>query len=229
MAKREPGCPHLTMMTSRVYIFTLADDGLSPCTACFEPVNSALALAVLKASTSSGAGGHRSPSPPLPSLPAIRHASSAVGPSGTIRGGTGPYHHLPTGVGGGFRSVSAAGIRDGTSTASGSQHGHDRPGPTPLGGTTSPTMSFASSRRGSGGIRPSDTWGGTIIGAKDGEDIYQPLTWSEMNDLDLVENLSGRERTRQEVLWEIVASEERYVDELLVSLFLPRILAAVGR
>lgn len=37
-----------------------------------------------------------------------------------------------------------------------------------------------------------------------------------MNDLDLVENLSGRERTRQEVLWEIVASEERYVDELLV-------------
>lgn len=82
-------------------------------------------------------------------------------------------------------------------------------------------MSFASSyvggRRGSGGIRPSDTWGGTVIGAaRDGEDIYQPLTWSEMNDVDLVENLSGRERTRQEVLWEIVASEERYVDELLV-------------
>lgn len=43
------------------------------------------------------------------------------------------------------------------------------------------------------------------------------MTWSEMTDLDLVENLSGRERTRQEVLWEIVASEERYVSELVVS------------
>lgn len=40
-------------------------------------------------------------------------------------------------------------------------------------------------------------------------------TWSAMVQLDLVENLSQRERTRQEVLWEIVASEERYVQDLL--------------
>lgn len=39
-------------------------------------------------------------------------------------------------------------------------------------------------------------------------------TWSGMVQFDLVENLSQRERTRQEVLWEIVASESRYVDDL---------------
>ncbi|TIB41989.1 hypothetical protein E3P86_00523 [Wallemia ichthyophaga] len=39
-------------------------------------------------------------------------------------------------------------------------------------------------------------------------------TWSGMVQFDLVENLSQRERTRQEVLWEIVASEMRFVDDL---------------
>ncbi|SAM62734.1 uncharacterized protein UBRO_03778 [Ustilago bromivora] len=39
-------------------------------------------------------------------------------------------------------------------------------------------------------------------------------TWSEMTHEELVRNLGPRERTRQEVLWEIVASEERYVAEL---------------
>ncbi|KAL9932057.1 hypothetical protein V8E36_009118 [Tilletia maclaganii] len=39
-------------------------------------------------------------------------------------------------------------------------------------------------------------------------------SWSEMTEDDLVANLGPRERTRQEVLWEIVASEERYVNEL---------------
>ena len=39
-------------------------------------------------------------------------------------------------------------------------------------------------------------------------------TWSEMTHEELVRNLGPRERTRQEVLWEIVASEERYVTEL---------------
>ena len=36
-------------------------------------------------------------------------------------------------------------------------------------------------------------------------------SWSEAAEEDLVSNLGQRERTRQEVLWEIVASEERYV------------------
>ena len=36
-------------------------------------------------------------------------------------------------------------------------------------------------------------------------------SWSEMTQEELVMNLGSRERTRQEVLWEIVASEERCV------------------
>jgi len=39
-------------------------------------------------------------------------------------------------------------------------------------------------------------------------------SWSEAAEDDLVSNLGQRERTRQEVLWEIVASEERYVSSL---------------
>ncbi|BGP21200.1 DH domain containing protein [Rhodotorula toruloides] len=51
--------------------------------------------------------------------------------------------------------------------------------------------------------------------------IHAPTTWSEMAHRELVANLSPRERTRQEILWEVVASEERYVAELrsLVDLY----------
>ncbi|KAI0720964.1 hypothetical protein C8T65DRAFT_735462 [Cerioporus squamosus] len=45
--------------------------------------------------------------------------------------------------------------------------------------------------------------------------ILAAQSWSEVAEEDLVSNLGQRERTRQEVLWEIVASEERYVSELL--------------
>ena len=38
-----------------------------------------------------------------------------------------------------------------------------------------------------------------------------PNSWSEMAEDDLIANLGPRERTRQEVLWEIVSSEERCV------------------
>lgn len=41
--------------------------------------------------------------------------------------------------------------------------------------------------------------------------ILAAQSWSEGAEEDLVSNLGQRERTRQEVLWEIVASEERYV------------------
>ncbi|EIN07470.1 Dbl domain-containing protein [Punctularia strigosozonata HHB-11173 SS5] len=44
--------------------------------------------------------------------------------------------------------------------------------------------------------------------------ILAASSWSEGAEEDLVSNLGPRERTRQEVLWEIVASEERYVIEL---------------
>lgn len=49
--------------------------------------------------------------------------------------------------------------------------------------------------------------------ASDGT-IATPTTWSEMVNEDLVDNLGAREKTRQEVLYEIVASEERFVVEL---------------
>lgn len=39
--------------------------------------------------------------------------------------------------------------------------------------------------------------------------LAPPNSWSEMAEEDLVANLGPRERTRQEVLWEIVSSEER--------------------
>ncbi|CCM02344.1 uncharacterized protein FIBRA_04439 [Fibroporia radiculosa] len=45
--------------------------------------------------------------------------------------------------------------------------------------------------------------------------ILSAQSWSEVAEEDLVSNIGQRERTRQEVLWEIVASEERYVGELL--------------
>lgn len=45
--------------------------------------------------------------------------------------------------------------------------------------------------------------------------ILAVSSWSEGAEEDLVSNLGPRERTRQEVLWEIVASEERYVSSLL--------------
>ena len=39
--------------------------------------------------------------------------------------------------------------------------------------------------------------------------LAQPNSWSEMAEEELIANLGPRERTRQEVLWEIVSSEER--------------------
>lgn len=43
-----------------------------------------------------------------------------------------------------------------------------------------------------------------------------PNSWSEMAEEDLIANLAPRERTRQEVLYEIVSSEERSVSHRLL-------------
>ncbi|KAH9459959.1 hypothetical protein Pst134EB_008170 [Puccinia striiformis f. sp. tritici] len=184
------------------------------------------------------------PPTPQPSHPSLRSSSAATNTHGSTRtvmnyANTSSFHHPPSSVmsphrptagSTGWRSDGSAGSQ------SGSQIGHsasltspdpsregygDRMTATPNTGYRPITpLSTVSSgyqpRRSSGGvIGPADTWGGNVIGGRLGEDIYQPMTWSEMTDLDLVENLSGRERTRQEVLWEIVASEERYVSELV--------------
>ncbi|KDN36359.1 hypothetical protein K437DRAFT_56995 [Tilletiaria anomala UBC 951] len=85
------------------------------------------------------------------------------------------------------------------------------PAPTPN-GAAHDAFSLRSyrSRAGSsgGGGGAADRFGS--VGAKS---IGAP-SWSEMTEEELVLNLGSRERTRQEVLWEIVASEERYVLEL---------------
>ncbi|KAF8502866.1 hypothetical protein F5888DRAFT_1121883 [Russula emetica] len=59
------------------------------------------------------------------------------------------------------------------------------------------------------------------LDCNDGKSIDQPLPltrppcWSEGAEEDLVAHLGPSERSRQEIMWEIVASEERYVAELL--------------
>ncbi|KAF9483915.1 Dbl homology domain-containing protein [Pholiota conissans] len=48
-----------------------------------------------------------------------------------------------------------------------------------------------------------------------GSRILSAQSWSEVTEEDLVSNIGSRERTRQEVLFEIISSEERYVQELV--------------
>lgn len=45
--------------------------------------------------------------------------------------------------------------------------------------------------------------------------ILAATSWSQVAEEDLVTHLGQRERTRQEVLFEIISSEERYVNELI--------------
>ncbi|CDZ97204.1 Dbl homology (DH) domain [Phaffia rhodozyma] len=56
--------------------------------------------------------------------------------------------------------------------------------------------------------------------------VSAPENWSQWADEDLLMNLGPRERTRQEVLWEIVRSEDRYVTDLenLLSTFINALL-----
>ncbi|KXN85461.1 RhoGEF domain-containing protein gxcJ [Leucoagaricus sp. SymC.cos] len=55
----------------------------------------------------------------------------------------------------------------------------------------------------------------TMSGQASGSRILAAASWSELTEEDLVSNLGSRERTRQEVLFEIISSEERYVQELI--------------
>ncbi|KAG6903212.1 hypothetical protein C0995_002755 [Termitomyces sp. Mi166 len=53
------------------------------------------------------------------------------------------------------------------------------------------------------------------MSSSSGSRILAAASWSEVTEEDLVTNLGSRERTRQEVLFEIISSEERYVQELI--------------
>ncbi|KAM0750408.1 Dbl homology domain-containing protein [Meredithblackwellia eburnea MCA 4105] len=99
--------------------------------------------------------------------------------------------------------------------------------------TTSP-LSFSPSVTASYSIRGASPYAYGVhqnpslqrLAERDPTQIYAPLTWSELVHDDLVQNISPRERTRQEILWEVVASEERYVAELrsLVELYVNPLL-----
>jgi len=51
----------------------------------------------------------------------------------------------------------------------------------------------------------------TMSAQTSGSRILAAASWSELTEDDLVSNIGSRERTRQEVLFEIISSEERYV------------------
>jgi hypothetical protein len=51
----------------------------------------------------------------------------------------------------------------------------------------------------------------TMSAQTSGSRILAAASWSELTEEDLVSNIGSRERTRQEVLFEIISSEERYV------------------
>ncbi|KAG6850588.1 hypothetical protein H0H93_011256 [Arthromyces matolae] len=53
------------------------------------------------------------------------------------------------------------------------------------------------------------------MSASSGSRILAATSWSQVTEEDLVSNIGSRERTRQEVLFEIISSEERYVQELI--------------
>ncbi|KAA1474923.1 Dbl homology domain-containing protein [Dentipellis sp. KUC8613] len=121
-----------------------------------------------------------------------------------------------------FQGTHGKDPRGSTSTAaSGSR--------TDVGSTTRSTSSTvkATSTRGQSSPYPSKGYGdgasihqslrsGTPFSQRSAANsVMPPASWSEGAEEDLVVNLGPRERTRQEVLWEIVASEERYVAELL--------------
>ncbi|GAA5989409.1 hypothetical protein JCM11641_004820 [Rhodosporidiobolus odoratus] len=80
--------------------------------------------------------------------------------------------------------------------------------------TTSPVSFAASSVTSSNVVYQSPYGAFAAAGERDPNQIHSPPTWAEMAHQELVVNLSSRERMRQEILWEVVASEERYVADL---------------
>ena len=84
--------------------------------------------------------------------------------------------------------------------------------PTVKATTTRPTTSPYPSTKpsyGEGASIHQSLRSGTPFSQKSMGSVIPPASWSEGAEEDLVTHLGPRERTRQEVLWEIVASEER--------------------
>ncbi|KAJ9109151.1 hypothetical protein QFC21_000479 [Naganishia friedmannii] len=68
----------------------------------------------------------------------------------------------------------------------------------------------------SGAFSPVSTRSQQSVNAEEDQEYCKSRqSWTGMTEVDLVANLSAQERTRQEVLFEIVSSEERYVLDLI--------------
>lgn len=78
----------------------------------------------------------------------------------------------------------------------------------PLSFATGSSFATPASRRNSNALNRGDIFAGAGWASTGARSVGGP-SWKEMTEEDLVMHLGPRERTRQEVLWEIVASEER--------------------
>ncbi|KAF7338343.1 DH domain-containing protein [Mycena venus] len=96
-------------------------------------------------------------------------------------------------------------------------HGKEPRGSTSTGASSSKTdvTSSAVGEAGSSQSLRSGTPYSSMSNTTSGSRILAAQSWSEVTEEDLVSNLGSRERTRQEVLFEIISSEERYVQELV--------------
>jgi hypothetical protein len=74
---------------------------------------------------------------------------------------------------------------------------------------TNPSTSTSASSIHSARVRARTAPGPETGGSDHARFCQVRQSWSEITEEDLVQNLSPRERTRQEVLWEIVSSEDR--------------------
>ncbi|GAA6044251.1 hypothetical protein JCM8097_002091 [Rhodosporidiobolus ruineniae] len=154
----------------------------------------------VEASGRAGANGTASAVRRNSALPPLPEGGLAGSGTRNVSGGTGGSRSPAPAAGGGGGGASP--------------HDRDRP--------TSPALSFSPSS-GSSAVFHQSPYGASVgtFGERDPSQIHAPTTWSEMAHQELVVNVSSRERTRQEILWEVVASEERYVAELrsLVELY----------
>ncbi|KAF8321624.1 Dbl homology domain-containing protein [Clavulina sp. PMI_390] len=120
--------------------------------------------------------------------------------------------------GGGARNVSDATLRMGGYTPGapgGSTATVNNMAPSRPSNAYSNTLNASSAYLGEATSMRSATPMSYLSGRTGAAGIQAAASWSEAAEEDLVSNLGSRERTRQEVLWEIVASEDRYVVELL--------------
>jgi len=185
--------------------------------------------------TSSGSSGntgtgrsHNTDSSQPPDAAAVSKKVAFISPAPTTASAISPLVETPTSPPAGA-SVAPNGhlsarVRspipghlNGSASGPGTRHVSDPPprigGYTPSAMSPSRAPNSAAARLASNAYlnEAASTRSGTPLSYMSGRTgIQAAASWSEAAEEDLVTNLGSRERTRQEVLWEIVASEDRY-------------------